>query len=572
MKKKFTIIATLLFGLLSATFAQTIVGTDPENKNVVLEEFTGINCPACPSGHQMAQSIYNAHPDDVMIIAIHTGGYANPSGGQPDYRTPWGGAIAGQTSLTGYPSATINRHNFPGWGGGTAMYTNYWTQAANLILDEASYLNVGCEATIISSTRQLMVEVEVYYTGDSPQETNLLNIAILQSHIYGYQSNGGSNYEHNHMLRHLLTGQWGFEISETTEGSLYSATLYYEIPNDYTDIEVVLEDLYFAAFVSETHQEIISGVMGEVTIIESLETDAGIVDSNIPQTSCGDEFAPAVTIKNFGTNELTSLDFEYAVNDGETETYSWTGSLAQNETEVIEIPSFVIDADATNTFSLVCTNPNGTDDELIANNTLTADFNLTAYLPQNCKMAFLTDSHPEETSWEIVDSEGNVIIEGGPYENSGMFIIDFVWPNDGCYTLNLYDEGGDGMDGGFYKITNANTAVIWVGNTDFGSAASAQFAYDELMSVEKLHEVGEVNIFPNPISETAQIEFTLSQESTVKINIYNLLGKQVSPVYNGTMTPGIQNIEFNTQSLDSGIYFVNIEIDGQVISQKISVL
>ena len=43
------------------------MGTDPENKNVVLEEFTGLNCPACPSGHTTAQGIYNAHPDDTLI-------------------------------------------------------------------------------------------------------------------------------------------------------------------------------------------------------------------------------------------------------------------------------------------------------------------------------------------------------------------------------------------------------------------------------------------------------------------------------------------------------------------------
>jgi thiol-disulfide isomerase/thioredoxin len=98
MKIFFTFLS--LFSLLSSTLvAQTIVGTNPENKNVVLEEFTGINCVACPSGHQTAQQIHTANPDDVVVIAIHTGGYANPSPGQPDYRTEWGGAIAAQTGL-----------------------------------------------------------------------------------------------------------------------------------------------------------------------------------------------------------------------------------------------------------------------------------------------------------------------------------------------------------------------------------------------------------------------------------------------------------------------------------------
>ncbi|NOR88336.1 MAG: Omp28-related outer membrane protein, partial [Bacteroidales bacterium] len=218
-----------MLGFIANLFSQTIVGTDPENKNVVLEEFTGIHCVYCPDGHAIAQAIYDQHPNDVVLINIHTGSFASPGAGEPDYRTQWGSAIAGQSGLTGYPAGTVNRHLFSGWsqGSGTAMSRNYWSPAANIVFDEASYLNVALEATIIPATRQLSVLVEVYYTGDSPESVNLLNVAILQSNIFGPQTGGGAgdNYNHKHMLRHLLTGQWGVEISETTEGSFFTTTI-----------------------------------------------------------------------------------------------------------------------------------------------------------------------------------------------------------------------------------------------------------------------------------------------------------------------------------------------------------
>ena len=76
--KKILLSAFVLVSFL--TFAQTNVSTTPENKNVVLEEYTGISCPYCPDGHAVAEGIKNNNPGDVMLINIHTGSFATPQG------------------------------------------------------------------------------------------------------------------------------------------------------------------------------------------------------------------------------------------------------------------------------------------------------------------------------------------------------------------------------------------------------------------------------------------------------------------------------------------------------------
>ena len=69
MIKKFTL--SMLFVLFAiSSFSQTIVSTDPENKNVVLEEYTGIHCVWCPEGHAIAQAMQNNNPGDVFLINI----------------------------------------------------------------------------------------------------------------------------------------------------------------------------------------------------------------------------------------------------------------------------------------------------------------------------------------------------------------------------------------------------------------------------------------------------------------------------------------------------------------------
>ncbi|MCK5789063.1 MAG: Omp28-related outer membrane protein, partial [Chlamydiia bacterium] len=542
----------------------------PENKNVVLEEYTGIHCGYCPQGHAIAQAIYDANPDDVVLINIHTGGYAVPSGSEPDFRTEEGNAIAGQSGVTGYPMGSVNRHVFS--GSTTAMSRGAWTAAANQIMGEASYLNVGVEATIITSTRQLVVEVEVYYTADSPLSTNLMSVALLQSNIIANQSGGSSNYNHKHALRDMLTGTWGYEITETTEGSLYATTIVFEIPDAYANVDVILEDIDIVAFVSETHQEIISGSMAEISFIESLETDAAIASIVTPQTTCGDEYNAEVSLKNYGTNSLTAIDFEYYVNEEEVQTYTWTGNLAQNETEIVELPSFAIMANQSNVFHVDAKNPNGNDDQLEGNNSASSNFEKTAYLPQNCKLAILTDDKPEETTWDIKDSEGTIIASGGPYASSGIKLEEFTWPTNGCYTLTMHDAGGDGMENGFYKITNASTQIIWVGDNEFGYKATAQFSYDELMGVSQTTLDNDVTIYPNPITSNAQIEFNLIEQSEVTIDIYNILGKKIQQLQDGTMASGLQKVQINTDNLDGGIYFVNITINNNTISKKVNII
>ena len=76
-----------------AVNAQTFVSTTPENKNIILEEYTGISCGYCPDGHKIGQQLHDANPNDVFLINIHTGGYATPQGPGTDFNTSFGAAI-----------------------------------------------------------------------------------------------------------------------------------------------------------------------------------------------------------------------------------------------------------------------------------------------------------------------------------------------------------------------------------------------------------------------------------------------------------------------------------------------
>ncbi len=213
----------LSFCLTPFVFAQSFVSTSAENKNTVLEEFTGIKCVYCPDGHLRAQNLYNANPNDVVLINLHVGGYAVPGAGEPDFRTSFGSAVSGQSTLSGYPAGTVNRHDFSanGWdqNGGTAMSRGNWTAAANVIMGESSPVNVANQTSLDLANGALSAVTEVYYTGNSAVSTNKLNVVLLQNNVPGPQTGGASynpsailpngDYNHNHMLRHIVYGAVG---------------------------------------------------------------------------------------------------------------------------------------------------------------------------------------------------------------------------------------------------------------------------------------------------------------------------------------------------------------------------
>lgn len=263
----------ILFLMGSCAFAQTIVSTTPENRNVIFEEFTGINNIFCPNANAISQQIKDNNPDDVFIIRIHSGGFAVPENDQqPDYRTIWGQAIDDQSGLLGYPAGTINRQNFPGLEqgapGSTALGRGDWSVASDFIRTQESYVNVGVEATI-NQLNIMNIHVEGYYTGDSPASTNKLNIAIVQNNTTGPQDGGdqGDQYNHQYRLIDMPLGQWGMDITATSSGTFIDETLEYEIPEDLNGIPIILEDLEIIAFIAETTQKIISGNGAQPTFV-----------------------------------------------------------------------------------------------------------------------------------------------------------------------------------------------------------------------------------------------------------------------------------------------------------------
>nr|MBA3901875.1 T9SS type A sorting domain-containing protein [Bacteroidota bacterium] len=87
-------------------------------------------------------------------------------------------------------------------------------------------------------------------------------------------------------------------------------------------------------FVSNTSNEVIQINHAPV------ELDAAIQDiSSIGNDVCQSTITPVITLKNNGTDVLTSVTINYSVNGLNSNTMVWNGSLAYNATEAVALPA-----------------------------------------------------------------------------------------------------------------------------------------------------------------------------------------------------------------------------------------
>ncbi len=609
MKKPLLLLTLTAFGL--AGFAQTFVSTTPENRNVVLEEFTGIYCGYCPDGHLRAQQLYDANPGDVVVVNVHTGGYANPDPGHPDFRTDFGSALGNQSGVCGYPAGTVNREYFSGYEqtnasppctSSTAQGRGSWNITGGMVLSESSSVNVAGQADLDLSTRELTVVVEAYYTGNAVNATNKLTVAVLENNVEGPQSGSSQNptqvlpngnYNHQHMLRHFMDGQWGTTISSTSTGSFFTQTYTWTVPTEHNGVPIKLNDLEVAVYVAEGNEDIISGNEVDLSIASPNAYDALPLEIDLPEFVCGNEVTPKVTIQNMGNETMTSLLIRYNINGGPIQTYNWTGSLATAGSEEVTLPAMTFNHLSTNTFWVSTSSPNGQTDQVTSNNNSTKTFQPSKNSGTTIDLEIVTDDYGYETYWEIQDANGttvasggntNVGINGGGAETAGTgdpgayganttITEQVTLSGTGCHTFVIVDDYADGIccsygDGSF-TIESGGTTLYTGG--EYASSDTRTFDVGGTNGIDNLELLSGLNVYPNPFTNEALVNYNLVEKADVSLRVYNVLGATVIAENFGEKAAGAHTFTLSSDGLQAGVYMVNLLVGDTNHSTRVTI-
>lgn len=251
----------------------------------------------------------------------------------------------------------------------------------------------------------------------------------------------------------------------------------------------------------------------------------------------------------------------------------------------------------------------------------TEDFSVNC-IP-NCtgdvNLSITFDSTPQQTSWDITDANGNVVAfaynqYGNQAPNSTLNISNLTCLPDGCYTLNFYDTGNNGLlcpfqstasssatfvtpgtlipSGtivatlgivvtptlcGSYNLTDANGTTLVSGSGNFGIQQNQTFCLTggvsplvredgDIYSRMSSGTIADMTIQPNIVNNELTVRYELKNPADAQLQIVDINGKVLRQHVQGKQDS--QEIRFNVSELSAGFYFVRLVSEQSMLVRK----
>ncbi len=78
--------------------------------------------------------------------------------------------------------------------------------------------------------------------------------------------------------------------------------------------------------------------------------------------------------------------------------------------------------------------------------------------------------------------------------------------------------------------------------------------------------------YPNPFNPLTTIEFTLPRSERVRLDVFNILGQQVTTLIDGYRSAGSHRVTFDAGALPSGIYFYRLAHADGTLTRKMTLI
>lgn len=105
------------------------------------------------------------------------------------------------------------------------------------------------------------------------------------------------------------------------------------------------------------------------------------------------------------------------------------------------------------------------------------------------------------------------------------------------------------------------------GTSRFVLTGTEYLVDEELPSQTALHQN-----YPNPFNPATIISYELPATGQVRLDVYDMAGRQVATLVNTQMNAGRHQVIFNGANLSSGVYMCRLQAGGQTLTRKLTIL
>lgn len=308
---------------------------------------------------------------------------------------------------------------------------------------------------------------------------------------------------------------------------------------------------------------------------------------------CGTQtMTPNYLVVNGGTDTLKSVVIEIRVNGQLVQTFDYTEPIPSFMPRMITFDPIQVTGAAIIRATIKSLNGVELTTPIVKQKNYQAAKNTGT---KELTLELKTDGFAEETYWEVIDDQGNVLAFGGnenvgpngagtgtatpgpgSYSNNSTITETIEVPANGCYFLHMVDSYGDGMcdqttNGSFKLFETANTAnILSEGGCAFADSYNI-FGATGIVSVNDLLNENSIRVYPNPAKDFLRVDFNMEKAADVQITVTNTLGQVVRDLGAFSFVAGANSQNIQTSDLAAGIYLLNLRTVEGMVTRTFSV-
>ena len=130
--------------------------------------------------------------------------------------------------------------------------------------------------------------------------------------------------------------------------------------------------------------------------------------------------------------------------------------------------------------------------------------------------------------------------------------IGFVEGKGTTTLMNYYSYTDKSVNTGvyFYRLKQ----VDFDGSSEYSSVVEVEVTIPRHFALQQN--------YPNPFNPSTKIQFSLAADAKVMLKIFNILGQEISTLFNGNLAAGEHEVDFNATGLNSGVYLYQLNAEG----------